>query len=59
MWGTILLIHSIIFTCAGVYLVYSFGAAILLGDWKPFLITLILCVFFGFSSVALAAIIEQ
>jgi len=58
MWSTILLINSIIFALASTYLVYSIGAAILLLDWKPFVITLIVCIFLGFSEVALGAMNE-
>ncbi len=58
MWGTILLVNSILFALASLYLVYSFGAMILLLDWKPFVLTLILCICFGFVQVALGAIAE-
>lgn len=58
MWGTILLVNSILFSLVSVYLVYSFGAMILLLQWKPFVIDLLLFIFFGFSTVALGAIAE-
>lgn len=58
MWSTILLINSIVFSLASVYLVYSFGAMILLLEWKPFVLTLVVCIFLGFAEIALAAISE-
>jgi hypothetical protein len=58
MWNTILLVNGVLFSIASVYLIYSLGAAILLGEWKLFVITLILCIFFGFAEVALGALAE-
>jgi len=58
MWSTLLLINSILFCVAGLYLVYSFGAMILLLNWKPFMLTLLICIFLGFAEIALAALSE-
>ena len=58
MWDIILHVNGVLFSLASVYLIYSIGAAILLGEWKAFLITLILCIFFGFAEVALGALAE-
>lgn len=58
MWGTVLLINSVLLSLASLYLVYSIGAAVLLGEWKAFLIALLICIFLGFAEVALGAIAE-
>jgi len=58
MWSTLLLINSILFVIGSFFLVYFFGAMILLLQWKPFILTLIVCVFLGFAEIALAAISE-
>ncbi len=58
MWNTMLLVNGVLFSLVSVYLIYSLGAAILLAEWKPFLITLLLCIFFGFAEVALGALAE-
>ena len=58
MWSIVLLINSFIVSLVGVYLIYSFGMAILVGAWKTFFITLILFIFFCFTEVAIGAIAE-
>jgi hypothetical protein len=58
MWDTLLLINSIVLTFVAVFLVYSFGAMILLLEWKPFVFTLIVAIFLGFSQIALAAMAQ-
>ena len=58
MWSTVLLINSVLFVIASFFLVYFFGVMILLLDWRPFVLTLLVCIFLGFSEIALAAISE-
>jgi hypothetical protein len=58
MWSTVLLVNSILLTLFSTYLVYSVGAAILLGHWKAFVLTLLTCIFLGFAQVALGAMAE-
>lgn len=58
MWGTILQVNSILWVIAGIYFIYSIGAAILIPSWKQFLLGLLIFVFFTLAEVALAAIAE-
>jgi hypothetical protein len=58
MWHTILLVNSVLMSLVSVYLIYTFGAMILLGEWKTFLLVLMLWIFLGFAEVALGAIAE-
>jgi len=58
MWGTLILINSILLSLVSLYLVYSIGAMILLLEWKPFILTLIIFIFLGFAEVVLAGIAE-
>lgn len=58
MWRTMLLINSILLALMCTYLVYTFGAMILLLQWKQFLLVLMFCVFLILTQVALAAMAE-
>ena len=58
MWMNILTINSILWTLSGIFLIYSIGAAFILGEWKQFLVAFVVFIFLGFVEVALAAIIE-
>ena len=40
MWNTLMLTNGILMSLTAVFLVYSIGAAILLGEWKQLLITI-------------------
>ncbi|MEY4747207.1 MAG: hypothetical protein RLZZ416_256 [Candidatus Parcubacteria bacterium] len=58
MWGIMLQINSACFIITSVYLVYSFGTAIMMWAWKPFGVALVLFIFFALAEIALAAIAE-
>ena len=40
MWNTLMLINGILLAVATTFLIYSIGAAILLGEWKQLFITI-------------------
>lgn len=58
MWGLVLLFNSILLSLASLYLVYSFGAAIILWSWKPFFIAVVLVIFLWLTEIAFAALNE-
>ena len=58
MWGIVMIANSVLFSLSGVNLVYSIGMALLVGAWKQLLIALLVCIFFGFTQIAVAAIAE-
>ncbi len=58
MWGNLLAVNSIFWALSGVYLIYSFGVAIITWSWKQFLVALLVFVFLSVAEIALAAIAE-
>lgn len=58
MWGILLQINSVLWALAGIFLIYSLGAAIMTWSWKQFWLALLLFVFVSIVEVALAAISE-
>lgn len=58
MWGILVNVNSVLWVLSGVYLVYSFGVAILAWSWKQFLLALLMFVFLSLAEIALAAMAE-
>ncbi len=58
MWGTILLVNSVLWVLAATYFVYSLGTAIIMWSWKQFLIALLVFVLLSVAEIVLAAIAE-
>ena len=56
MWNTALNINSILWSIAGVYMVYTAGLAILHLEWKQFAIALIIALAFTGMEVVFAAL---
>ncbi len=58
MWGTLILINSVLLSLCSLFLVYAIGAAILLSQWKQLLLVFMLCIFLIIAQIALAAMAE-
>ncbi len=56
MWNIIMVINSVFLALATTFLIYTIGAAIILGEWKLFLLALLLFIFLGITQIAIAAI---
>ncbi|OGG50667.1 hypothetical protein A2763_03620 [Candidatus Kaiserbacteria bacterium RIFCSPHIGHO2_01_FULL_54_36] len=59
MWGNLIIIGSIIWAIAGVYFIYTLGAAIITWQWKQFWIALLLFIFISLVQIVLAALAES
>ena len=52
MWNTLMLINGILMSITATFLVYSIGAAILLGEWKQLFITIAVFIVLMVTQVA-------
>ncbi|OGG56736.1 hypothetical protein A2680_02195 [Candidatus Kaiserbacteria bacterium RIFCSPHIGHO2_01_FULL_55_37] len=58
MWNNILQVNSLLWVLSALYLVFSFGSAILTWSWKQFFLALLLFAFFSVTEVVFAALQE-
>jgi hypothetical protein len=58
MWGNLILINAVFWVLSAMYLIYSVGTAILMGQWKQLLLALLLFIFLSVAEIALAAMAE-
>ena len=56
MWNIIMVVNSVFLALAATFLIYTTGAAIILGEWKLVLLALLLFIFLGITQIAIAAI---
>lgn len=59
MWQILLTINSVLLSLSTVYLIYSVGAALILGHWKALLISFLITAFLVFIELTIAAIIQS
>ncbi len=56
MWNIIMIVNSVLLAIATFFLIFSAGAALILGDWKQLLLAALLFLFLCISQVAIAAL---
>jgi len=56
MWSVLVTGNAVLWVLSAVYMVYSFGIAILTWSWKQFFLALLVFAFLSVAEVALGAI---
>lgn len=58
MWDTLLNINSVLLTISCLFFIYTLGEGILLWTWKPFLIALLVTIFFFTTELIFGALAD-
>ena len=58
MWGPLILVNSVLWAFSAVFLVYSFGNAILTWSGKQLMLAILLFAFISIVEIVLAALAE-